>query len=86
MVCHNPNAATCDAAVRANLVDRLDAMIAGSDRLNPTKRAELRGVISTKPDLNRLITADAKLDRTYLLCICDPHLSTEDIALATNNC
>jgi hypothetical protein len=30
VVCHNPNAATRDAAVRANLVDRLDAMIAGS--------------------------------------------------------
>jgi hypothetical protein len=38
-------------------------------------------VISTKPDLNRLITADAKLDGTYLLRTCDPHLSTEDIAL-----
>ena len=49
VVCHNPDAADRDAAVRANLVDRLEAMIAGSDRLPPTKRAELRGVISTKP-------------------------------------
>ena len=71
-------------------------MIAGSDRLSPTKRAELRGVISTKPGLNRFlrvtpggllrvdaakITADAKLDRKYLLRTSDPHLSTEDIAL-----
>src|SRR4051794_5676643 len=53
VVCHNPNAADRDAAVRANLVERLEAMIAGSDRLSPTKRAELRGVISTKPGLNR---------------------------------
>ena len=71
-------------------------MITGSDRLTPTKRAELRGVISTKPGLNRFlrvtpggllridaakIAADAKLDGKYLLRTCDPHLSTEDIAL-----
>jgi hypothetical protein len=101
VVCHNPDAADPDAAdrdaaVRANLVDRLDAMITGSDRLSPTKRAELRGVISTKPGLNRFlrvtpggllridaakITADTKLDGKYLLRTSDPHLSTEDIAL-----
>src|SRR5215203_2501668 len=96
VVCHNPDAATRDAAVRANLLDRLEAMIASSDRLSPTKRAELRGVISTRPGLNRFlrvtpggvlrtdaakITADAKLDGKYLLRTSDPHLSTEDIAL-----
>ena len=96
VVCHNPDAADRDSAVRANLVERLEAMIAGSDRLTPTKRAELRGVISTKPGLNRFlrvtpggllrvdaakITADAKLDGKYLLRTSDPHLSTEDIAL-----
>lgn len=96
VVCHNPDAATRDAAIRANLVERLDAMIATSDRLPPTKRAELRGVISTKPGLNRFlrvapggllrvdaakIAADAKLDGKYLLRTSDPHLSTEDIAL-----
>ena len=57
-------------------------MIAGSDRLTPTKRAELRGVISTKPGLDRFlrttpagllrvdaakVTADTKLDGKYLL-------------------
>jgi len=71
-------------------------MIAGSDRLTPTERAELRGVISTRPGLNRFlrvtgggllrvdaakITANAKLDGKYLLRTSDPHLSTEDIAL-----
>jgi hypothetical protein len=96
VVCHNPDAADHDAAVRASLVDRLEAMIAGSDRLSPTRRAELRGVISTKPGLNRFlrvtpggllrvdaakITADAKLDGKYLLRTSDPHLSTEDIAM-----
>jgi hypothetical protein len=34
VVCHNPDAATRDAAVRANLIERLEAMIAGSDRLS----------------------------------------------------
>ena len=96
VVCHNPEAAERDAAVRANLVERLEAMIANSDRLSPTKRAELRGVISTKPGLNRFlrvtpggllrldaakVSADAKLDGKYLLRTSDPHLSTEDIAL-----
>jgi hypothetical protein len=96
VVCHNPDAADRDVAVRTNLVDRLETMIAGSDRLTPTKRAELRGVISTKPGLNRFLrvtpggllrvdaaktTADAKLDGKYLLRTSDPHLSTEDIAL-----
>jgi DDE family transposase len=96
VVCHNPQAADRDAAVRANLVERLEAMITTSDRLSPTKRAELRGVISTKPGLNRFlrvtpsgllrvdaakIAADAKLDGRYLLRTSDPHLSTEDIAL-----
>jgi hypothetical protein len=96
VVCHNPDAADRDAAVRANLLERLEAMIDDSDRLSPTRRAELRGVISTQPGLNRFlratpggllrvdaaaVTADAKLDGKYLLRTCDPQLSTEDIAL-----
>ena len=96
IVCHNPDAADRDAAVRANLVTRLEVMIAGSDRLSPDKRAELRGVISTKPGLNRFlrttpsgllrldaaaVAADTKLDGKYLLRTCDPHLTAEDIAL-----
>jgi hypothetical protein len=96
VVCHNPDAADRDAAVRASLVERLEAMIAGSDRLSPTKRAELRGAISTKPGLHRFlrvtpggllrvdaaaITADAKLDGKYLLRTSDPRLTSEDIAL-----
>ena len=96
VICHNPEAACHDAAVRANLVQRLAEMIAGSDKLTATKRAELRGVISTKPGLNRFlrttpggllrvdaqaIKAEAKLDGKYLLRTNDPHLSAEDIAL-----
>jgi len=96
VVCHNPQGAARDAAVRAHLVARLTEMIAASDKLTPTKRAELRGVISTKPGLARFlrttaggllrvdeaaIKAEEKLDGKYLLRSSDPSLSAEDIAL-----
>src|SRR4051795_10799388 len=47
IICHNPAAADRDATIRQRLIDRLQALIDGSDALAPTKRAELRGVIST---------------------------------------
>jgi hypothetical protein len=96
VICFNPEAAERDAAVRTRLLARLTEMIADSDRLSPTKRAELRGVISTKPGLHRYlrvtaggllridaqaITAEEKLDGKYLLRSSDPSLSAEDIAL-----
>ena len=71
-------------------------MTAGTDKLSATKRAELRGVISTKPGLHRYlrvtpsgllrtdkhaVKAESRLDGKYLLRSSDPHLSTEDIAL-----
>jgi hypothetical protein len=61
-----------------------------------TRRAELRGVISTKAALNRYlrvtpggllrldaaaVAAEAKLDGKYLLRTSDPNMSAEDIAL-----
>ena len=96
VVCHNPDAAVRDAVIREQMLTRLQEMLAGSDALSATKRAELAGVISTKPGLNRYlrltpggllrldqaaVTAEAKLDGKYLLRTCDPHLSAEDIAL-----
>ena len=96
VVCHNPEGAARDAAVRERLLARLGEMIAGSDRRSEAKRAELRGVISTKPGLARYlrvtaggllrsdeaaIKAEAKLDGKYLLRSSDPELSAEDIAL-----
>ncbi len=95
VVCHNPEAAERDAAVRANLLAQLDAAIADSDRLSATKRAELRGQISTRPGMarflrttasgllrinHRAVSADERLDGKYLLRTPDPHLSAEDIA------
>lgn len=96
VVCHHPESAERDAAVRERLVARLGELIAGSDKLTPERRAELRGVISTKPGLVRylrttaggLLRVDAaalereeKLDGKYLLRSSDPALSAADIAL-----
>jgi hypothetical protein len=96
VICYNPEGAARDAAVRARLLARLAEMIAGSDKLSPTRRAELRGVISTRPGLNRYlrvtaggllredaqkVKAEAKLDGKYLLRCSDPELSAADIAL-----
>ncbi len=96
VVCYNPQGAERDAAVRERLLARLGEMIEGSDKLSVTKRAELRGVISTKPGLARFlrvtaggllrvdeaaIKAEERLDGKYLLRSSDPTLSAEDIAL-----
>jgi hypothetical protein len=96
VVCYNPEQADRDAAVRQRLLAQLAETIAGSDQLSATKRAELRGVISTKPGLHRFlrvtpggllridqraIKAEHGLDGKYLLRSSDPRLSAEDIAL-----
>ena len=96
VVCASPRGALRDAAVRERLLARLGEMIEGSDKLSPVKRAELRGVISTKPGLARFlrttpggllrvdeaaIKAEERLDGTYLLRSSDPELSAADIAL-----
>ena len=96
VICCNPQAAERDAKVRERMLAQLGEMIAGSDKLTKTRRAELRGVISTKPGLNRYlrvtpggllrvdaarIKAEENLDGKYLLRTSDPKLSAEDIAL-----
>src|SRR6266705_3029844 len=96
VICFNPEAAERDAAVRARMITQLDDAIKDSDQLSAGKRAELRGVISTKPGLNRYLRvtpgellrtdaakakAEENLDGKYLLRTSDPELSTEDIAL-----
>ena len=96
VICYNPDAARRDAAVRADLIAKLEHTIAASDQLTATKRAELRGKLSTTPGLHRFLrvtpggllridktkaTAEANLDGKYLLRCADPHLSTADIAL-----
>jgi len=95
IVCHNPDQADRDAAIRERLVAQLSEKIERSDGLSTTKRAELRGKISTMPGLNRylrvtptgLLRIDAAavhrethLDGKWLLRCSDPSLSPEDIA------
>ena len=95
IICFNPDQAVRDAAVRANLISMLEEMIAGSDQLSVTKRAELRGKISTMPGPNRFLRvtpggllradrakakAEENLDGKYLLRSADPAMSAEDIA------
>ena len=55
VICRNPDAATRDAATRADLLTKLEELIAGSDKLSADQRAELRGKISTMPGLNRFL-------------------------------
>jgi transposase len=77
VICYNPDQATRDRAIRDDLVAQLSEKIAGTDSLDATKRAELRGRIATRPGLNRYLrVTDAGLLRTS-----DPHLSTQDVAL-----
>jgi transposase len=96
IICFNPEAAERDDAVRARMIAQLTELIKDSDALSRGKRAELRGVISTKPGLNRYLRvtpggllrtdaakakAEENLDGKYLLRTADPELSAEDIAL-----
>ena len=95
IVCCNPDQAVRDAAVRGKMIAALEEMIAGSDQLTATKRAELRGKISTMPGLNRFLRvtpggllrpnkaiakAEENLDGKYLLRSADPAMTAEDIA------
>jgi transposase len=96
VICFNPDAAQRDATIRQRMLAQLDEAIAGSDKLSKDKRAELRGVLSTKPGLKRYlrvtpggllridkaaIEREANLDGKFLLRCSDPKLSSEDIAL-----
>jgi hypothetical protein len=78
------------------MIAQLKEVIDGSDALGKEKRAELRGVISTKPGLNRYLRttpgllrvdparakAEENLDGKYLLRTSDPKMTAEDIALS----
>jgi transposase len=96
VICYNPEAAERDAAIRAELISKLEELIAGTGKLTAIKRAELRGKISTMPGLNRFLRvtpggllrtgktkakAEENLDGKYLLRCAGPQLSAEDIAV-----
>jgi len=95
VICHNPDAATRDAAVRDEIVARLAERIDGSDTLSARKRAELAGRLKTKPAFARFLRAtpggllrvdrakvhaDAGFDGKFLLRTNDERLTAADIA------
>ena len=95
VVCHNPDAAVRDAAVREQIITRLTDKIDGSDPLTDTKRAELAGRLKTKPAFARFlrttpggllridrakVRAEANFDGKLLLRTSDESLSAADIA------
>jgi hypothetical protein len=97
VVCHNPEQADRDAAVRANLIAHLQELIDGSDAWTARRRDELVGALRTKPGLRRYLrrtpagllrvdhdTAkrEAHLDGKWLLRTSDATLSAEDLAAA----
>jgi len=96
VICRNPEGAERDAAIRARMITQLKELIDGTDTLARDKRAQLRGVISTRPGLNRYLRvtpggllrvdaakakAEENLDGKYLLRTSDPAMTAEDIAL-----
>jgi hypothetical protein len=97
VVCHNPEAADRDAAVRERLIAHLTELIDGSDTWTTRRRDELVGSLKTKPGLRRYLrrtpsgllridraaaTREAHLDGKWLLRTSDETLSGDDIAAA----
>jgi hypothetical protein len=97
VVCHNPDAAARDAAVRERLIEHLDGLIADSDDWSKTRRAEFVGSLKNKPGLRRYLrrtpsgllridraaaNREAHLDGKWLLRTSDMTLTPEDLAAA----
>jgi len=97
VICHNPEQADRDAAVRTQLVAHLEELMAGSDGWTGRRRDEFVGSLRSKPGLRRylrrtpsgLLRIDAAaikrethLDGKWLLRTSDATLSPEDLAAA----
>jgi len=97
VVCHNPEQADRDTAVRSRLVAHLEQLMAGSDGWTERRRDEFVGSLKTKPGLRRylrrtntgLLRVDAAaikreqhLDGKWLLRTSDPTLTPDDLAAA----
>ncbi|MGH3501512.1 MAG: IS1634 family transposase, partial [Nocardioidaceae bacterium] len=95
VICHNPDAAARDAAVREEIITRLQDKIEGTDSLTASKRAELAGRLKTKPAFARFlrttpagllridrtkVRAEANFDGKFLLRTSDETLTAADIA------
>ena len=97
VVCHNPEQAVRDAAVRDRLVAHLEELIAGSDTWTGRRRDEFVGSLKGKPGLRRYLRrtqsgllrvdhatlkTEAHLDGKWLLRTSDVTLTPEDLAAA----
>ncbi len=96
VICHNPDEAKRDQAVREQLLTRIEEAIADTDQLPAAERQQIYGQLSAKRGYQRLIRttktgllridraavkAEEHLDGKFLLRSSDPTLSVEDIAL-----
>jgi transposase len=96
VVCHNPEEAARDQAVRDQLLAQLEAAIRSSDKLSRAERDRLAGELRSHPGYRRFlrttstgllridraaVAAEAHLDGKFLLRTSDPTLSAEDVAL-----
>jgi hypothetical protein len=97
VVCHNPDAAVRDAAVRERLIEHLQGLIDGSDTWSARRRDEFVGSLKGKPGLRRLLrrtttgllridraaaAREAHYDGKWLLRTSDPTLTPADLAAA----
>ena len=97
VVCHNPEQAERDAAVRERLLAHLQELMAGSDGWSDRRRDEFVGSLKTKPGPRRYlrrttagllrrnaaaIKREAHLDGKWLLRTSDTTLTPEDLAAA----
>ncbi|MDB5064617.1 MAG: family transposase [Chloroflexi bacterium] len=96
VICHNPEQAERDRAVREALMAKVEALIADSDALPAERREQIAGELRAKPALRKslrvtagsrvriekaAIRAEEHLDGKYLLRTNDHTLSAEDVAL-----
>ena len=55
IICHNPDQAERDAAIRARLAAQLEEIITGTDELTPAERGRLEGSLAARPGLKRFL-------------------------------
>ena len=97
VICHNPEAAARDEAVRQRLIEHLQQLIEGSDTWTDRRRDEFVGSLKTKPGLRRLLRRtksgllridraaadrESHYDGKWLLRTSDLTLTAQDLAAA----
>ena len=97
VICHNPEAAARDEAVRQRLIEHLQQLIEGSDTWTDRRRDEFVGSLKAKPGLRRLLRRtksgllridraaadrESHYDGKWLLRTSDLTLTAQDLAAA----